>query len=242
MLSRFYGRNLEQKGEDFDALRALAASEVSLNEHLERVFEPTLKSLAKLGYPGLSNPRMMIRSALDPAQIMSSRDGALVHYALGPDDGAPDPPTLPDWYNGLGFKNLIFMVLELLDLHAQWLAIEDNRPPVHLIFIEEPGVRLNKRHESPIGFPANPWRTTGYENSDFPNLMPFSGRIFGRPHADRIDHPFRGRNGTPRCRLECPYAPPEPAAHGVEQRCHGGLSGTGATSPQRRRDPRFCGT
>jgi hypothetical protein len=143
VLSRFYGRNLEQKGEDLDAVRALAASEISLNEHLERVFEPTLRSLAKLGYPGLSSPRMMIRSALDPAQIMSSRDGALVHYALGPDDGAPDPPTLPDRYNGLGFKNLIFMVVELLDLHAQWLAIEENRPPVHLIFIEEPEAHLH---------------------------------------------------------------------------------------------------
>lgn len=143
VLSRFYGRNLKQRGEDLEAFRALAASEVSLNQHLERVFEPTLKSLSKLGYPGLSNPRMVIRSALDPAQIISGRDGALVHYALGPDDGKPDPPTLPDRYNGLGFKNLIFMVVELLDLHAQWLAIEDNRPPVHLIFIEEPEAHLH---------------------------------------------------------------------------------------------------
>lgn len=143
VLSRFYGRNLEQKGDDLDAIRALSESEVALNQHLERVFEPTMKSLAKLGYPGLSNPRMMIRSALNPAQIMSSRDAALVHYALGPDNGAPDPPTLPDRYNGLGFKNLIFIVVELLDLHAQWLAIEDNRPPVHLIFIEEPEAHLH---------------------------------------------------------------------------------------------------
>ncbi|WP_445392782.1 ATP-dependent nuclease [Stenotrophomonas pavanii] len=143
VLSRFYGRNLEQKGEDTEALRALAASEVSLNEHLERVFEPTLKSLARLGYPGVSNPRMMIRSALDPAQLMSGRDGAVVHYALGTDDGNPNPPTLPDRYNGLGFKNLIFMVVELLDLHAQWLAIEENRPPIHLIFIEEPEAHLH---------------------------------------------------------------------------------------------------
>ena len=143
VLSRFYGRNLEQKGEDLHALRALAESEVSLNEHLERVFEPTLKSLSKLGYPGLSNPQLMIRTALDPALIMSSREGARVHYALGPNDGAEDPPTLPDRYNGLGFKNLIFMVVELLDLHAQWMAIEENRPPVHLIFIEEPEAHLH---------------------------------------------------------------------------------------------------
>ena len=132
VLSRFYDRNLEQRGEDLATLRALAKSEVLLNEHLERVFAPTLLSLAHLGYPGLANPRLMIRSALDPESIMSSRDGARVHYALGSDDGAAEPPTLPDNYNGLGFKNLIFMVVELLDIHAQWLGIEDNRPPVHL--------------------------------------------------------------------------------------------------------------
>lgn len=143
VLSRFYERNLEQKGEDLVALRALAESEVSLNEHLERVFEPTLQRLAQLGYPGLGNPRLVIRSALDPAFIMSSPHGARVHYALGPDDGALEPQTLPDSYNGLGFKNLIFMVVELLDLHAQWLAIEENRPPVHLLFIEEPEAHLH---------------------------------------------------------------------------------------------------
>lgn len=146
VLSRFYARNLEQKSEDFETLRALSASEVSLNDHLKRVFEDTLQSLSKLGYPGLTNPRLIIRSALDPAQIMSSRDGARVHFALGPEPEEGDdtePPTLPDRYNGLGFKNLIFMVVELLDLHQQWLAIEDNRPPVHLIFIEEPEAHLH---------------------------------------------------------------------------------------------------
>lgn len=149
VLSRFYGRNLEQKGEDYKALSALAESESAFNQHLERVFAPTLKSLAKLGYPGLSNPRMMIRSALDPAQIMNNQNGAVIHYALGGDDGNPTPPTLPDSYNGLGFKNLIFMVVELLDIHNQWLAIEENRPPVHLIFIEEPEAHLHAQFESP---------------------------------------------------------------------------------------------
>lgn len=146
VLSRFYARNLEQKAKDLETLRALSASESSLNDHLKRVFESTLQSLSRLGYPGLTNPRLIIRSALDPAQIMSSRDGARVHYALGPEPEEGDetePPTLPDRYNGLGFKNLIFMVVELLDLHQQWMAIEDNRPPVHLIFIEEPEAHLH---------------------------------------------------------------------------------------------------
>ena len=142
-LSRFYERNLEKRGEDFDAQRALADSEALLNDHLGRVFGPTLQRLAALGYPGLTNPRLLIKTALNPATIMSSHDGARVHYALGPAGPDIEPPTLPDRYNGLGFKNLIYMVVELLDLHSRWLDIAENRPPLHLIFIEEPEAHLH---------------------------------------------------------------------------------------------------
>jgi len=142
-LSRFYDRNLEQREDDYDAIRALADAESMLNEHLARVFEPTLRRLGDLGYPGLTNPRLLIRSALNPTTIMSSHDGAHVHYALGdPQDGI-EGRTLPDRYNGLGFKNLIYMVVELLHVHAQWMDIEENRPPLHLVFIEEPEAHLH---------------------------------------------------------------------------------------------------
>lgn len=137
-LSRYYARNLEKHADDFSAIRALAQSEMLLNTHLEQVFSETLDQLAILGYPGFSNPRMVIKSALNPATIMNSQDGTHVHYALGEGD-----LTLPDKHNGLGFKNLIYMVVELLDLHAQWLAIEENRPSLHLVFVEEPEAHLH---------------------------------------------------------------------------------------------------
>jgi len=138
-LSRFYKRNLEQRQEDHRALRALFDSEVGLNEHLADVFKDTLDSLSELGYPGLNNPKLEIRSGLNPATIMSSQD-ARVHYVLG--DGT-DALRLPDTYNGLGFKNLIYMVVEILDLHARWKADKENRAPLHLIFIEEPEAHLH---------------------------------------------------------------------------------------------------
>lgn len=143
VLGRFYQRNLEQRAADFEAQRALADSETMLNEHLDRVFGPTLNRLAELGYPGLGNPRLLIKTALNPATIMSSQDGTRVHYALGDPDQHGVLPTLPDRYNGLGFKNLIYMVVELLDLHARWLDVEESRPPLHLVFIEEPEAHLH---------------------------------------------------------------------------------------------------
>ncbi len=142
-LSRFYDRNLEKRSDDYDALRALADSENLLNEHLARVFEPTLRRLGELGYPGLTNPRLVIKSALNPATLMSSHDGARVHYALDDLQNGAEALTLPDRYNGLGFKNLIYMVVELLDLHTQWMEVEENRPPLHLVFIEEPEAHLH---------------------------------------------------------------------------------------------------
>ena len=142
-LSRFYERNLEKRGDDYDIVRALADSEAMLNDHLQRVFEPTLGQLGALGYPGLTNPRLLIKSALNPATIMSSHDGARVHYAFEDPQGGMEPLTLPDRYSGLGYKNLIYMVVELLDLHSQWMDVEEDRPPLHLIFIEEPEAHLH---------------------------------------------------------------------------------------------------
>ncbi|MFA5983800.1 MAG: ATP-dependent endonuclease [Methylococcaceae bacterium] len=136
-LSRFYKRNLNQRQDDHIALKALFDSEQALNVHLDGVFKPMLDRLAKLGYPGINNPRLKIMSALDPAHVMSQ--DARVHYQIG--DGE-DTATLPDSYNGLGFKNLIYMVVEILDAQARW-ATMDIRPPLHLIFVEEPEAHLH---------------------------------------------------------------------------------------------------
>ncbi|AWJ90920.1 ATP-dependent endonuclease [Azospirillum baldaniorum] len=137
-LSRFYQRHLDQRQDDHQALKALFESEVGLDKHLAEVFKDTLKRLKHLGYPGLNNPTLEIKSALNPASIMAQ--DARVHYIVG--EGA-QKVVLPDTYNGLGFKNLIYMVIEVLDLQERWKAEEEARAPLHIIFIEEPEAHLH---------------------------------------------------------------------------------------------------
>lgn len=137
-LSRFYQRNLAQRQDDHQALKALFDSEIGLDKHLAEVFKDTLERLGRLGYPGLNNPRLEIKSALNPASIMTQ--DARVHYIVG--EGA-QTIMLPDTYNGLGFKNLIYVVVEVLDLQERWKAEEEKRAPLHLIFIEEPEAHLH---------------------------------------------------------------------------------------------------
>ncbi|KVT96550.1 ATP-dependent endonuclease [Burkholderia ubonensis] len=136
-LSKFYKRNLAKRAEDHTVLRALFASEKGLDDHLSKVFEDTLQRLEHLGYPGVANPKIVIRAALDPSSVLNQ--DARVHYVLGGEHGA----QLPDSYNGLGFKNLIYMVVELIDLHERWKEGKVERAPLHMVFIEEPEAHLH---------------------------------------------------------------------------------------------------
>ncbi|MBB1606114.1 ATP-dependent endonuclease [Pseudomonas sp. UME83] len=145
-LSRFYTRNQKQREEDHNALGALALSEDQLTKHFADVFSDTFKSLRKLGYPGLANPTLEIRAALKLERLMGDQQ-AKVHYLLEEATAEGEALALPDSYNGLGFKNLIYMGVELLDLHSAWSTTEegeeDKRQPIHLIFIEEPEAHMH---------------------------------------------------------------------------------------------------
>lgn len=145
-LSRFYTRNQRKREDDHNALRALAISENQLTMHFSDVFKDTFKSLRKLGYPGLSNPSLEIRAALRLERLMSDQQ-AKVHYLLEEASNGAEALSLPDSYNGLGFKNLIYMGVELLDLHAAWSVTEEGeeekRQPIHLMFIEEPEAHMH---------------------------------------------------------------------------------------------------
>lgn len=141
-IGRIYASGAGERGKHPQALRALMDAEQAFNRHLEEIFEPFLAQIGQMGYPGVANPRLLIRSSLNPAIVLSAADGAQVHYGLSELAEAADL-TLPDRYNGLGYKNLIYMVIELFDVHSKWLKVEENRPLLHLIFIEEPEAHLH---------------------------------------------------------------------------------------------------
>lgn len=139
-LGRFYESHLKQHEAEFASLQALQASENQLNLHFEQVFKTTLDRLRSLGYPGLTEAEISIRAALNAKELLKGDTN--VHYALrGADPG--DELLLPDRYNGLGYKNLIYMVIELLDYQHRWESEEEDRALLHLVIIEEPEAHLH---------------------------------------------------------------------------------------------------
>ena len=93
-----------------------------------------IPALKNFGYPGLGNQELHTETLLDVRKLLSNF--TKVRYA------GYSGVTLPESYNGLGVRNLIFILLQLARFYKAFLA-EANSPGVHLIFIEEPEAHLH---------------------------------------------------------------------------------------------------
>lgn len=92
---------------------------------------PTLKTF---GYPGLGGSELETETTLDVKRLLSNH--TKVRYA------GYSGVHLPESYNGLGVRNLIFILLQLVRFYKVFRA-EANALGLHLIFIEEPEAHLH---------------------------------------------------------------------------------------------------
>ncbi len=96
-----------------------------------RKLMPTLRTF---GYPGLDGAELETETTLDVERLLSRH--TKVRYA------GHHGILLPESYNGLGIRNLIFILLRLVSFYRAFRA-EPDAPGVHLVFIEEPEAHLH---------------------------------------------------------------------------------------------------
>jgi hypothetical protein len=92
---------------------------------------PTLKMF---GYPGLVDPGLCTETVLNVYRLLT--DHTKVRYT------GVTGVTLPESYNGLGVRNLIYILLRTLQFFKDFKARPASRG-LQLIFIEEPEVHLH---------------------------------------------------------------------------------------------------
>jgi predicted ATP-dependent endonuclease of OLD family len=161
----FYRNNLEQAAISDEANRIIDENNEKLTQHYAAHFQDLMTLIQGLGVPSINDRQMMIISSLSPEEALR---GTTSLYYVDPTLGH----RLPESYNGLGFKNLIYMAIQISHFQLQWIRTQDKRPLCQLIFIEEPEVHLHAQVQQT--FIANIWeivRQTS-ENNKEPKMVP----------------------------------------------------------------------
>lgn len=149
LLNTHYERRYKKtEPEGYESLElAVRAQSADLTGRYREAFKDLKESLTTFGYP--QTPNLTIRAELTASALF--KDNTRVYYAaeLEAIGGAP-PVTyeLPERSNGLGFKNLIYMVLQLKAFRDDVENGEGPRPRVHLIIVEEPEAHLHPQMQT----------------------------------------------------------------------------------------------
>jgi predicted ATP-dependent endonuclease of OLD family len=111
-----------------------------LQERVDRDFNnqvnELLPALSLLGYPGLGDPGLHTETLIEVGKFMETH--TKIRYKTDTNQGI----SLPESYNGLGSRNLIYILFRLYQ-HFKEFVIAQPRPKAHLLFIEEPEAHLH---------------------------------------------------------------------------------------------------
>ena len=144
----FYSKNLDQPEVNEEAVQVIDENNDRLTKHYEKHFSSLMGVIKSLGVPSVNDRELRIVSSLSSeAALEGSTD--LLYVDTGSEH------ELPEAYNGLGFKNLVYMAVRISHYHLQWMNTEIDRPLCHLIFVEEPEVHLHAQVQQ--AFVTNMW-------------------------------------------------------------------------------------
>lgn len=98
------------------------------------IFKILLSDLKSFGYPGLDTHELAIKSCFDVEKVLKGSTNVFYQQS--------ENNFLPESYNGLGFKNLIYIILQFITFFEKYKSREP-KPDFHLLFIEEPEAHLH---------------------------------------------------------------------------------------------------
>ena len=108
--------------------------ERSIQGNFDEMLKKLLPAMEVLGFPSINDTDLRPETSLNVEALLS--DHTKVVYT------GTDGVHLPEGYNGLGTRNLIYMLLQLESYHKTYRA-KATRPATHLIFVEEPEAHLH---------------------------------------------------------------------------------------------------
>lgn len=134
---------------DKDIIKVIEKANAELNDKLHTRYQICLDALNELNYPGFANPQISLNTAISFENIINPKSAVQFSVPNATGNSGEDI-SLPERYNGLGYRNLISITLELLDFRETWAdwfnkknTESEEPPPIHLVLLEEPEAHLH---------------------------------------------------------------------------------------------------
>ena len=134
-LRQYYARHLDPyenpDAQDLRALKAIEEAQKAFDLRLRHSFKNPLKEMHKLGYPGVTDPKLHISTRMRPIDGLNHDAAVLFIVPVHDGENATDSYHLPEDSNGLGYQNLISMVFRPMAsaIVGCGLARPSTRPP-----------------------------------------------------------------------------------------------------------------
>ncbi len=123
--------------------KGVAEAEKTLNELFgAHMTGKILPPLSPLGYPLLSDGELLTKTTFDAVQLL--KQNTRLYYGASSGVGVGRP--LPEGHNGLGLRNLIYILLQLHAFHEA-RKVATVPPPFCVLFLEEPEAHLHPQLE-----------------------------------------------------------------------------------------------
>lgn len=130
--------NLNASPGDQEIASQLKAAVAGIEQTMQGDFDDQLKGLLpalnSFGFPSLNDTELRPQTQINVESLLT--DNTRILYT------GSDGVHLPEGYNGLGTRNLIYILLQLEALHKTYRSTA-TRPGTHLVFIEEPEAHLH---------------------------------------------------------------------------------------------------
>ncbi len=128
--------NQHHKNEDLNLKfqELLNSTGLQWDEVYETIFTGLVTDLKHFGYPGLNSHELKVKSQFELNKILRGSTNVLYQHSAN--------NLLPESYNGLGFKNLIYIILQFINFYETFKSRKPT-PCFQILFIEEPEVHLH---------------------------------------------------------------------------------------------------
>lgn len=164
---------------DQDVVAQLKESVSHVEAAMQGGFDTQLKgllpALGMFGFPSLNDTELRPHTTIDIESVLT--DNTRILYS------GFDGVHLPEGYNGLGTRNLIYILLQLEAIHKAYRGLPA-RPAVHLVFIEEPEAHLHPQMQEVFIAKLN--EAVGALSARYPGEGAWSAQFVVSTHSSHL--------------------------------------------------------